>query len=873
MMLNILFVQPAVADVSPTEEPVLAEGMIGKVTYILGQADVVTPDGAVSPLALQMEIPQGSRVQVRERSRVNLLMADGGIEKLGPDTIFMFDEYAYDPDNVRATEIRKTLIEGEVTSATGKGGESAKDRYRLNSPLAAIAVLGTEYTVRADAGETWITVHSGKVSVAKLGGSCLRSGLGACAGGEFLSETQRGFALVVRSGSPKPELAPVSAIPVSRDATEAAPADQESSTATTATANPQEAPDTAGTASTGTGQVAVTAPTGNTAAEPAATGKATTGNTAAVTAPTTGSGGESKVSPVGMEPKATTQTPAVATAVLENKTGSVSQTATATQSVSLVAAATKAANSVVTETPIWVIATTAAAKTAVRDERNPLDNIFAATETAPKETAPAISEPAAGVVAAASAPATSVEATAVATVTPTPVSTTPAPVQALADSVVASSMTATTSDSTRAVVTQENMPSIVSVPEKPPVETLAVVKTPDRPTIAVVEPVTPPVSGVAVKQVDDPPSIVSVPEKPPVGTLAVVKTPDRPTIAVVEPVTPPVSGVAVEWVDDPPSIVSVPEKPPVATLAEESTAAVVAPPDSVSLLASSSSNSAVAVVSADKGGTPSTLNNSSKTVVPSRQRAAEPIPDMSRETAAPVKPETDSLKPVTAASVAAAPTSETSLSSSRLVLPTTAVVSSQTEASSARAVETKSAASVRWGKYDPSTVVAGTTSLGEQVDKDYQQLAQRPSASTPDLAGQQFATAILPEQRDVSFVLGSYDAHIRDAGTGAQTAAGIDNAHLRVSPVRNAYDTGFTLVSPDYTGKVSSTGSFSNTTGVLGDDGRNPQTRLQGNVSVANGAAAASYTFNHQIAPQLSADGTLNWSGGAVSPQPASVAP
>ncbi|MEZ5452401.1 MAG: FecR domain-containing protein [Thiothrix sp.] len=824
MMLNILFVQPAVADVSLTEEPVLAEGMIGKVTYILGQADVVTPDGAVSPLALQMEIPQGSRVQVRERSRVNLLMADGGIEKLGPDTIFVFDEYAYDPDNVRATEIRKTLIEGEVTSATGKGGESAKDRYRLNSPLAAIAVLGTEYTVRADAGETWITVHSGKVSVAKLGGSCLRSGLGACAGGEFLSETQRGFALVVRSGSPKPELAPVSAIPLSRNATEAAPADQESSTATTATANQQEAPDTAGT---GTGQVAVTAPTGNTAAEPAAAGKATTSNTAVVTAPTTGSGGESKVSPVSMEPKATTQTPAVATAVLENKTGSVSQTATATQSVSLVAAATKAANNVVTETPIWVIATTAAAKTAVHDERNPLDNIFTATETAPKETAPVISEPAAGVVAAASAPATSVEATAVATVTPTPVSTTPAPVPALANSVVASSITATIPDSTRAAVIQENMPSIVSVPEKPPVETLAVVKTPDRPTIAVVEPVTPPVSGVAVKQVDDPPSIVSVPEKPPVETLA-----------------------------------------------EESIAAVVAPPESVSLLASSSSNSAVAVVSADKGGTPSTLNNSSKTVVPSRQRVAEPIPDMSRETAAPVRPETDSLKPVTAASVAAAPTSETSLSSSRLALPTTAVVSSQTEASSARTVETKSAASsVRWGKYDPSTVVAGTTSLGEQVDKDYQQLAQRPGASTPDLAGQQFATAILPEQRDVSFVLGSYDAHIRDAGTGAQTAAGIDNAHLRVSPVRNTYDTGFTLVSPDYTGKVSSTGSFSNTTGVLGDDGRNPQTRLQGIVSVANDAAAASYTFNHQIAPQLSADGTLNWSGGAVSPQPASVAP
>ncbi len=202
---------------SASTPPTLTAGMIGKVTYLLGQADITDADGSVSPLALQMEIPDGSRITVKARSRVSLLMLDGGIEKLGADTVFTFNKYTYDPDDPAATEIRKTLLEGEVTSTTGQGGEDAKERYRMNSPLAAIAVLGTEYTVKVSKGETWVTVHTGEISIAKLGGSCQPSGLGACAGGERLSEGQRGLAFVVRANEPKPILMPATAIPVSEN--------------------------------------------------------------------------------------------------------------------------------------------------------------------------------------------------------------------------------------------------------------------------------------------------------------------------------------------------------------------------------------------------------------------------------------------------------------------------------------------------------------------------------------------------------------------------------------------------------------------------------------------------------------------------------
>jgi len=187
--------------------------IIGKVSYILGQADMILPDGSVIAITKQTEILEGSKVSVKDHSKLNLLMVDGAIEKLPANSTLVFARYYYDPANPKASEIRIELIEGEVTSKTGVGGTEAKERYRLNSPLAAIAVLGTEYTVRVSEGQTSVVVLNGIISMAKLGGSCQRSGFGACVDGEQLAAHQRGFALVVRQGQPRPVLIPATALP------------------------------------------------------------------------------------------------------------------------------------------------------------------------------------------------------------------------------------------------------------------------------------------------------------------------------------------------------------------------------------------------------------------------------------------------------------------------------------------------------------------------------------------------------------------------------------------------------------------------------------------------------------------------------------
>lgn len=196
--------------------PQLTAGMIGKVTYLIGQAEATLADGTVIALRLNSEFPAGSRLRVNKGGKLRVILADGGKEVLGAEdaaTVFEYNQYQFDPQQPQSSIIRKKLLEGDLDTKTGLGGEAAKHLYRLNTPLAAIGVLGTEYTVRVRDGQTWVVVHSGAVSVAKLGGACLSSGLGACSGGTRLSEQQRSLALVIRADQPAPIKIPVEAVP------------------------------------------------------------------------------------------------------------------------------------------------------------------------------------------------------------------------------------------------------------------------------------------------------------------------------------------------------------------------------------------------------------------------------------------------------------------------------------------------------------------------------------------------------------------------------------------------------------------------------------------------------------------------------------
>jgi hypothetical protein len=91
---------------------------------------------------------------------------------------------------------------------TGKVAKEARNRFRLNTPVAAIGVRGTDFTVFTNDGVTRAAINSGAIVVSNFNQQCSRDTLGPCAGGAALTlAAQDKIRLVeVRNDLPNPKL-------------------------------------------------------------------------------------------------------------------------------------------------------------------------------------------------------------------------------------------------------------------------------------------------------------------------------------------------------------------------------------------------------------------------------------------------------------------------------------------------------------------------------------------------------------------------------------------------------------------------------------------------------------------------------------------
>jgi hypothetical protein len=104
--------------------------------------------------------------------------------------------------------VRLSLDRGEVRAISGQATHEAKDRFRLNTPLVAIGVKGTDFTTQASQTATRVTVSQGAIVMAPFDQSCRAESLGVCTGARAkdLTADMVGMALVYRSGAADPSL-------------------------------------------------------------------------------------------------------------------------------------------------------------------------------------------------------------------------------------------------------------------------------------------------------------------------------------------------------------------------------------------------------------------------------------------------------------------------------------------------------------------------------------------------------------------------------------------------------------------------------------------------------------------------------------------
>ena len=155
-----------------------AEHSIATVQLLLGQDAQVERAGVQEPLYKGAEIYQGDIIETGEQTNLHLHFIDKAIAALRPNTRYEIECYDTDINN---TCLKLNLLEGEVRQITGQAGQLNKNSFRLNTPIAAIGIRGTDFVTRTGDQQAFIKVLSGEIIGSPLGADCRADTLGPCA--------------------------------------------------------------------------------------------------------------------------------------------------------------------------------------------------------------------------------------------------------------------------------------------------------------------------------------------------------------------------------------------------------------------------------------------------------------------------------------------------------------------------------------------------------------------------------------------------------------------------------------------------------------------------------------------------------------------
>ena len=144
------------------------------------------PKPSRQPLQKGAQLFQGDTLETGENGHVYIATVDQAFISIRPNSRLTIESYQASPGNANNTAIRFTLHQGVARFVSGQAVSAAKNRFRLNTPVAAIGVRGTDFTVFTTSTVTRASVLSGRIAVSPFNESCQASGLGPCRGASSL---------------------------------------------------------------------------------------------------------------------------------------------------------------------------------------------------------------------------------------------------------------------------------------------------------------------------------------------------------------------------------------------------------------------------------------------------------------------------------------------------------------------------------------------------------------------------------------------------------------------------------------------------------------------------------------------------------------
>lgn len=180
---------------------------VGEVSLVLGKAYIRT-QGKELPVRAGTQVRVSDEIITEANGHVHIEFVDNALLSVRPDSRLEIQRYDFDPAKPSESSIKLNLLEGVTRSISGDGAHAARERFRLNTPIAAIGVRGTDFVVSANSQAVRALVNEGAIVMAPFSDNCLATAFGPCAA-NAVELSQDSLQVVEVSGStPLPRLLP-----------------------------------------------------------------------------------------------------------------------------------------------------------------------------------------------------------------------------------------------------------------------------------------------------------------------------------------------------------------------------------------------------------------------------------------------------------------------------------------------------------------------------------------------------------------------------------------------------------------------------------------------------------------------------------------
>ena len=137
---------------------------VARVALAVGDSSRIGADRQPQALRVGSWLHEGDRIRTGPDAVVMLVFVDEGRISVRPESELWIKQYDVDPKGVN-TRIELELVKGTMRQISGNASRMQPERYRLNTPVAAIGVRGTDFLAKIGAGGVETLVQEGKIFV------------------------------------------------------------------------------------------------------------------------------------------------------------------------------------------------------------------------------------------------------------------------------------------------------------------------------------------------------------------------------------------------------------------------------------------------------------------------------------------------------------------------------------------------------------------------------------------------------------------------------------------------------------------------------------------------------------------------------------